>query len=280
MDINEISMELQKFADAHNLGIDVQTVLNTMDAGDFVSINTAMDNGDKRQIMQILQKYKAQLSESYSAFGMYSTFYNSDKIISEVRSMGYDDLKGHLRSTAGTEGLTLQEMRTLVYEDITTSLPAQVTQQVAQQNTQDGQQNPVVQAKLKQQSIQQNAGNQNFKVSVPGVNGTSSVQSVVGVDSASTPDKSLVVTQDTSKPGQVQVFPMNSVSTVNEEDENEECTSMVQNAEYPEEDFIVLGAEPEMDSTEQEIEQQEELELSQEEIVLGIIALCKKLGSL
>lgn len=280
MNIDEISIELQKFADAHSLGIDVSKVLEMMDAGDFVSINSAMDAGDNRQIMQILQKYRAQVSES---FGLFKTHlvpvYHKSQMVSEVRSMGIEDLQGHLRHMSGTEHLTIQEMRTLVYEDITSSLPNSIATQNAQSAQQGaeqgGQQNPVVAAKLKQQSLQQNSGNQNFKVSVPGVNGSTDVQSVMGVDIGDSPEKSLVVTQDTSKPGQVQVFPMNSVNTVNEDEYDENEIAMVPSDEQPEEEVIVLGAEPEMDDAEPA---EEELELSQEEIVAGIIALCKKLG--
>lgn len=280
MNIDEISVELQKFADAHSLGIDVKQVLDMMDAGDFVAVNSAMDAGDNRQILQILQKYRAQVSES---FGLFKTHlvpvYNKNQMVSEVRSMGIEDLQGHLRHMSGTENLTIQEMRTLVYEDITTSLPnsiaTQNNQNAQQGGEQGGQQNPVVAAKLKQQSLQQNSGNQNFKVSVPGVNGSADVQSVMGVDIGDSPEKSLVVTQDNSKPGQVQVFPMNSVNTVNEDEYDENEIAMVPTDEQPEEEVIVLGAEPEMGDAQPE---EEELELSQEEIVAGIIALVKKLG--
>lgn len=280
MNIDEISVELQKFADAHSLGIDVSKVLEMMDAGDFVAVNSAMDAGDNRQILQILQKYRAQVSES---FGLFKTHlvpvYHKNQMVSEVRSMGIEDLHGHLRHMSGTEHLTIQEMRTLVYEDITSSLPNSIATQNAQSSQQGadqgGQQNPVVAAKLKQQSLQQNSGNQNFKVSVPGVNGSTDVQSVMGVDIGDSPEKSLVVTQDTSKPGQVQVFPMNSVNTVNEDEYDENEIAMVPSDEEPEEEVIVLGAEPEMGDAEPA---EEELELSQEEIVAGIIALCKKLG--
>ena len=39
MDIQQTATELQKFADANGLQMDVSTVLDTMDAGDFVSLN-------------------------------------------------------------------------------------------------------------------------------------------------------------------------------------------------------------------------------------------------
>ncbi|HAN1507124.1 TPA: hypothetical protein IEL01_005266, partial [Escherichia coli] len=68
MDINQTATELQKFADAHNLNVDVSVILDNMDAGDFITLNSAIDNSDNREIFQILQKYKAQMSECYNYF--------------------------------------------------------------------------------------------------------------------------------------------------------------------------------------------------------------------
>ena len=39
MDIQQTSQELQKFADSQGMNIDVSTVLDNMDAGDFVELN-------------------------------------------------------------------------------------------------------------------------------------------------------------------------------------------------------------------------------------------------
>lgn len=271
MNIDEIQTELQKFADAHSLNIDVQKVLETMDAGDFVAINSAMDEGDNRTILQILQKYRAQLSESFGLFeSTMVPVFHKNALVSEVRSMGIEDLHEHLKHCGNVSTLSIQEMRTLVYEDITSSLPSSVTQTQVNNPQQDaaGQQNPDVAAKLKQQDIQRNSGNTNFKVSVPGTNGSASVQNVLGVDVGDSPDKSLVVTQDQSKPGQVQVFPMNSVNTVNEDGCDEVQDAMVPAQELSqEEEVLVLPDEGDM----------EEPELSQEEIVAMILAMCAKL---
>jgi hypothetical protein len=56
MDIQQAATELQKFADANGLQMDVSSVLETMDAGDYVSLNQAMDNSDNRSILKNFTK--------------------------------------------------------------------------------------------------------------------------------------------------------------------------------------------------------------------------------
>mgnify|MGYP007127224558 CR=1 FL=1 len=68
MDIQQTSQELQKFADSQGMNIDVSTVLDNMDAGDFVELNSAIDSNNNQEIFKILQKYKARMSESFEYF--------------------------------------------------------------------------------------------------------------------------------------------------------------------------------------------------------------------
>ncbi|QCW19018.1 structural protein [Salmonella phage SE_PL] len=216
MDIQQTATELQKFADANGLQMDVSTVLDSMDAGDFVALNQAMDNSDNHSILKILQKYKSRTFESYQYFsGMLLT---EDESINLVNDMTPDELIEHYRTMEGmiheVDHLTLQEIRTLVYEDLTTQLRAN---QIVDRNTTTQQQqvNPQTQAKVKQANIQRNANNSSFKVSVPGnQQGTQEIEPVVGIDPGPTPQQTLVVTKDQNKPNELSVYGLDDVETV------------------------------------------------------------------
>lgn len=219
MDIQQTSVELQKFSDANGLNIDAGTVLSSMDAGDYIELNTAMDQSDNRSIMKILQKYKARLSENYKFFSGKKLIENES--MKHFATMGVDELFEHYHQYVtgaledGTHYLTLAEMQTLVYEDLTTSLNAN---QIAARNTSVQQQkvNPQTQMKMKQAQIQRNSNNQNFKVSVPGnQNGTTDVENVVGIDAGPTPQTSLVVTKDPNRANELNVYGLNDVDPVN-----------------------------------------------------------------
>lgn len=222
MDIQQIATELQKFADANGLQMDVSEVLEMMDAGDFVSLNQAMDNSDNRSILQILQKYKSHTFESYNYFaGMLLT---EDDSINIVNDMTPDELIEHYRTINGmihdVEHLTLQELRTIVYEDLATNLRAN---QIVGRNTTTQQQqvNPQTQAKVKQADLQRNANNSAFKVSVPGnQQGTQQIEPVVGVDPGPTPQQTLVVTKDQTKPNELSVYGLDDVETVQNQQAN------------------------------------------------------------
>lgn len=297
MNMEDIQAELQKFADANHLSVDVAKILDIISAGDFIVLNSAMDQSDNTTILQVLQKYRAQVSESYNAFGnLLLAMTESNAMFQEVRRMGSTELHEHYQhcngATHDTSFLTLQEMQTLVFEDLTTSLTsAQTSGSTAKPSAapQDGQQNPVVAAKLKQQSIQQNAGNANFQVSVPGTNGSSSVQSVLGIDIAQKPEDSLVVTKDPTKANQVQVYSINDVSTVNEDESDEEQCVLVQpeegyEEETPEVDELEVAAndpevQPESDQFGFEvINDPEPTEEEQDATIQQILDFCKKLG--
>lgn len=220
MDIQDIAVQLQKFADSNGIAIDANSALENMDAGDFVALNQAIDNSDNRSIIEILQKYKARTNENYALFGL--NMLTESEEFNSVLSMGVNELVEHYRKIPGSyydvSNLTIQEMRTLVYEDLTTQLQAN---QIATANTNQQQQqvNPQTQAKLKQAQLQKNTGNMN--VTVPGsTTGTDTVAQVVGLDVGPTPDKSLVVTKDASHPNQVQVFGLNDVSPVDSTNQN------------------------------------------------------------
>ena len=216
MDIQQTATELQKFAQANGLQMDVSTVLDNMDAGDFVAINQAMDNSDNHTILKILQKYKSRAFESYKLFN--GTTLTEDASINLVNDLTPDELIEHYHTIEGMvhdfSHLTLNELRTLVYEDLTSTLRAD---QITGQNnaTQQTQINPQTQAKLKQSDIEKNANNSAFKVSVPGdTSGTQQIQSVVGIDPGPTTQQSLVVTKDQSQPNQVGVYSLDDVQTL------------------------------------------------------------------
>lgn len=219
MDIQQTATELQKFADANGLQMDVSTVLDNMDAGDFVAINQAMDNSDNHSILKILQKYKSRTFESYNYFN--GTVLTEDDSINLVNDMTPNELIEHYHTIEGmihdVSHLTLNEIRTLVYEDLSSNLRAN---QIVGRNTTTQQQqvNPQTQAKVKQADIQRNANNSAFKVSVPGnQQGTQQIEPVVGVDPGPTSQQTLVVTKDPTQPNQLGVYSLDDVETVQQQ---------------------------------------------------------------
>lgn len=232
MDIQQTAQELQKFADANGLEMDVSAALNSMDAGDFIKINNAMDDSDNRTIMQVLQKCKAQMSENYHLFcgNKINESYGVNIMNSLTPTQLTEFYKLHCSfALADNSHLTLAEMKTLAFdsvnqkaargelaEDLANTLRAG---QISKQNTatQQTQINPQTAAKLKQAELQKNANNANFKVTVPGnTTGSSEIEPVVGVDVGPTTDQTLVVTKDTQKPNQLSVFGLDDVEPVKE----------------------------------------------------------------
>lgn len=229
MDIQQTAQELQKFADANGLQMDVNEVLNAMDAGDFVEINQAMDNSDNRAIMQILQKYKAQMSENYKLFA--TNKINESAEVNALNKLTVTELEEFYKANCAfalreNSHLTLAEIKTLVFDELNEDITSQMTaQQINKKNTaqQQSQVNPQTAIKMKQADLQRNASNTNFKVSVPGNQaGSTELANVVGVDIGPTPDKSLVVTKDPSKANQVNVFGLDDIEPVQEDDEHDE----------------------------------------------------------
>ena len=286
MDIQELSSELQTFADAQGMNLDIQAVLDTMDAGDFVEINQAIDNNDNRSIIKILQKYRARAMESFQYFNGAKLIESED--LEFVDSMGIDELVENYRSfVSGAlydhSHLTLSEMKALVKEDLTTTLGNAITNN---DNKNQQTMNPEVQAKMKQTELQKNTGNPNFNVTVPNGSG-SSVEQVLGVDIGSSPEKSLVVTKDPSQQNQVQVFGLNDVEPV-QEDAYDVLNMAVQGADDELKDNIdecgdpSLQAEPEMQiNPESEVLIMQDQEVPQEEdIVAQIMAFCSRLNGL
>ncbi len=253
MDIQETASELQKFADANGLNIDVSEVLNTMDAGDFITINQAMDNSDNRTIMQVLQKYKAQMSESYKLFSENKIIESSE--VNQLNTMTTTELESFYKQNCSfalreNSHLTLAEMKTLVFDELSEDLASTLNaSQISNKNTQTQQTqiNPQTAAKLKQAELQKNASNSNFKVTVPGSSsGTSEVAPVVGVDVGQTTDQTLVVTKDPTKSNQVNVFGLNDVEPVQEETEEfvEPCehSEEIEQIESPEDTDSDFGS--------------------------------------
>lgn len=219
MDIQQIATELQKFAQANGLDMDIQSTLDSMDAGDFVSLNQAMDNSDNHTILKLLQKYKSRTYESYGHFG--ANLITEDESINIVNDMGSDELLEHYKTIEGmvhsTDHLTLQELKSIVYEDLMSNLRAN---QIVGRNTTTQQQqvNPQTQAKVKQSEIQRNANNSAFKVSVPGnQQGTQQIEPVVGIDPGPTSQQTLVVTKDQNQPNQLGVYSLDDVETVQQQ---------------------------------------------------------------
>lgn len=239
MDIQQISVELQKFADAHGLNIDVATIIDNMDAGDFVSLNNAMDQSDNRTILQLLQKYKARMSESYKYFKSSNAakhIMESSDEFKKVDNMTVTELADNFRKAnvySDVSNFSTQELKALVYEDITSQLRAN---QIAQSNNNLNQQkiNPQTQDKLKQAELQKGTGN--MQVTVPGdQSGTNTIAPVVGVDVGPTPEQTLVVTKNGSKPNQVNVFGLDDVSPIDQQNAKGQVASGVQEAEELEE---------------------------------------------
>ncbi len=220
MDIQQTAVELQKFADAHGLNVDTATIIDNMEAGDFVALNNAMDESDNRTILQLLQKYKARMSESYKYFSSTNSkkhIMESSEIISLIDNMSVSELSEAFKksNTYGDSSMfSTQELKALCYEDITASIKAN---QIAKSNNTASQQqiNPQTQAKMKQAQLQKGTGN--MQVTVPGdQTGTNTIEPVVGVDVGATPQQTLVVTKSGNKPNQVSIFGLDDVSPVDQ----------------------------------------------------------------
>ncbi len=271
MDIQELSTQLQRFADAQGLNVDVDAILQTMDAGDFVEINQAIDDSDNRSILKILQKYRARAMESYQ-------YFNGTKLIESdelrfVDQMGYDELlENYYSFVQGAlhdhSHLSLSEMKALVKEDLTSTLGNAISNN---DNKNQPTMNPEVQAKVKQAELQKNTGNPNFNVTVPNGNGQS-VEQVLGVDVGSSPEQSLVVTKDPNQANQVQVFGLNDVEPV-----QEDAMDVL--------DMAVQGADDDLkDNIEEDCEESEVVvvqdEPQEEDIVSQIMSFCSRLNGL
>lgn len=285
MDIQELGTQLQKFADAQGLNVDVDAILQTMDAGDFVEINQAIDNNDNRSILKILQKYRARAMESYQ-------YFNGTKLIESdefrvIDEMGYNELVENYHSFVqgalhDHSHLSLSEMKALVKEDITSTLGNAITNN---DNKNQSTVNPEVQAKMKQAELQKNTGNPNFNVTVPNGNG-SSIEQVLGVDVGSNPEQSLVVTKDPNQANQVQVFGLNDVEPV-QEDAMDVLDMAVQGADDELKDSVdedcedpTLQAEPEMQANPEIVVVQDEEVPQEDDIVSQIMAFCSRLNGM
>ena len=286
MDIQELGSELQTFADAQGLNVNVDSILQTMDAGDFVEINQAIDDNDNRSILQILQKYRARAMESYQ-------YFNGTKLIESeqlrvIDEMGYNELvENYLAFVNGAlhdhSHLSISEMKALVKEDLTATLGNAITNtDNKNQQTMD----PAAQAKLKQAELQKNTGNPNFNVTVPNGSG-SSVEQVLGVDVGSNPEQSLVVTKDPNQANQVQVFGLNDVQPV-QEDAMDILGMAVQGADDELKDNVdenfedpTLQPEPEMQvNPESEVLIVQDEVPQEEDIVAQIMAFCSRLNGM
>lgn len=229
MDNREITEQLQIFADANGLGVDVQRIMSEIDAGDFVTLNQAMDNSDNATIMKVLQKYKARLSESYKSFK--SEIPSLKESHNFIKSMGRLELQENYKrfcpgALTDVSHLSTPELQTLVFEDMASNLtPVQAqgrANQLAQNNlTQQKSVTPNAQTanKLKQNDILQKGNSGHYQVQVPGQDGQPELTDVVGIDVSPNAQQSLVVTKDPSRQGNVKVFGIDDIETVKESED-------------------------------------------------------------
>lgn len=288
MDVQELGTELQHFADAQGLNVNVDAILQTMDAGDFVEVNQAIDNNDNRSLLKILQKYRARAMESYQ-------YFNGTKLIESdelrvIDEMGYNELVENYRAFVhgalhDHSHLSISEMKALIKEDLTTTLGNAIANtDNKNQQTMD----PATAAKMKQAELQKNTGNPNFNVTVPNGTGTS-VEPVLGVDVGSNPEQSLVVTKDPNQTNQVQVFGLNDVQPV-QEDAMDVLGMAVQGADDELKDNIdencedpTLQPEPQLqrnpENDPEVLVVQDEVP-QEEDIVAQIMAFCSRLNGM
>lgn len=240
MDMNETITELQKFADANNLNMDVSGIVDMMDAGDFIEINQAMDSSNNIEIVKILQKYKARMNENYKFFSS-NLILENNSTLKTVQDMNLKELTEMFKKSSqgfmyDNSHLSIAELKTLVYEDLSSSLQSAQSQinagHIAKSTTPNSQQiNPQTAAKLKQSDIQKNSGNPNYKVQIPGQSGQAELADVIGVDVGPTTQQTLVVTKDPANRNQVDVFGLDDIQPIKEEidedNESEELSEMM-----------------------------------------------------
>lgn len=120
---DETQEQLQKFADANGITIDIEKFLQTLPAGQYLVLTTAMEHNDNQQIIDIMNNYGAQQFESYNNFKLGIVFNND--LMETVSNMTYTNLSDFIAESRfkvfDVSKYSLNSLRTLVYEDLQSS---------------------------------------------------------------------------------------------------------------------------------------------------------------
>lgn len=223
MDIDkDLVGELNKWIVANNINADASTIIDSMDMGTFIELNNAIDNNDNSQIMNIVNKTRAEKSDVYENF---KRGIANDQLMehiinmypSELTAAYYNHVKG--ASFMECDNITYSMMATLLYEDMNAGVgsgsnPAQSQTGDAQQQPQ---QNQPANLQAKQQDLIKQLQSGAGKVAVSGNNGQATISNLVGIQQGQSPDETLVVTSDDSSPDNVQITNINGIDPVQED---------------------------------------------------------------
>lgn len=228
MNDDDVKIQLQKFADANNISVDIESMISNISAGDYVSLLQAMENNDSRSIIKLIHQYKAKLSENFKVFSKLhpSNEYN----INYIQECGHNDLVPLYKTFVQgalyeCDYLSTSELRTLIYEDFSS------TQQIVNNNNNAQQTvDTVTSNQDKIDQIMRNQQDPNFRVSTVD-NGTTDIKKVVGIETTGTdPDNTLVAMSDpNAMNGQLDIRNLSDInmvdSNIHEDDESTETTS-------------------------------------------------------
>jgi hypothetical protein len=249
---NQTLMLLQKWAKANNTGsAQFKEVSKSLTASDYVSLQTAFDNKDYDAVTDIFYSVQAETSESFDNFNknLHESIVPND-IYSQVLQLNEQQLRRVVSDMIPfNTQLTLNHLRSVVYEGIkryrkmeealtssvtsnvnsSTSNPNDINSPESQQAQQSQPQNPQTQVQNQQQNhpnqidmlkqlqtALQSKPNSKINISNP-TNGTSSIQTVSGIDiDPNDPENTKVVASDGSA-GDVNIYDLNDIDLVNEE---------------------------------------------------------------
>lgn len=240
MDIDkDLVGELNKWIIANEINADAATLIDAMDMGTFIELNNAIDNNDNSQIMNIVNKTRATMSDVYECF---ATGCPSDKLMEHIIKMYPSKLTEayytHVRGASYMEcdNLSYAMMATLLYEDLNapgTGSGSNAGQPQQSQGLGQPQQQPITPADLqtKQQELITQLQSGDGKVAVTGGNGQATISNLVGIKQGDSPDDTLVVTSDDNSPDDVQITNLAGIDTVQEDcdDEHDELGDMENN---------------------------------------------------
>lgn len=236
MDIDkDLVGELNKWIIAHDINADASAIIDSMDMGTFIELNNAMDTNDNSQIMNIVNKSRAQKSDVYENF---KNGYAENKLMQHIIDMYpsqlteayYQHVKG--ASYMECDNITYSMMATLLYEDLNAPGMGSGSAATPQGTQQQPQQQPTSADMMsKQQELINQLKTGNEQVAISGGNGQATLGNLVGIQQGDTPDDTLVVTSDDSSPDNVQITNLAAIDPVQEgcDDDHDELGDMEHN---------------------------------------------------
>lgn len=235
MDIDkDLVGELNKWIIANDINADASSILDSMDMGTFIELNNAIDSNDNSQIMNIVNKARAQKSDVYENF---KRGFADNKLMQHIIDMYpsqlteayYKHVKG--ASYMECDGISYSMMATLLYEDLNAPGMGSGSAPQPGQQGQPQQQPTSADMMSKQQDLINQLNTGNDKVAVSGANGQASLGNLVGIQQGDSPEDTLVVTSPDNTPDNVQITNLAAIDPVQEgcDEDHDELGDMEHN---------------------------------------------------